>query len=143
MSDDRSSSDTPRSLPILGQPKDGSERASTGAKGPRPVAADRAAASRHPQEAPRLPDVGHVVAVSSGKGGVGKSTVATNLAAAWARAGHRVGLMDADIYGPDIPTMFGAHGKPRMADNQVIPMEAHGVKLMSIGFLIDEDTPAI
>jgi ATP-binding protein involved in chromosome partitioning len=84
-----------------------------------------------------------VIAVSSGKGGVGKSTVATNLAAAWARAGYRVGLMDADIYGPDIPTMFGAHEKPRMEDEQVIPVEAHGVKLMSLGFLVSDDTPAI
>lgn len=84
-----------------------------------------------------------MVAVSSGKGGVGKSTVSTNLAAAWAREGHRVGLMDADVYGPDIPTMFGLHEKPRMSGERVIPLEAHGVKLMSIGFLVDEDTPAI
>ncbi len=84
-----------------------------------------------------------MVGVSSGKGGVGKSTVSTNLAAAWANAGHSVGLLDADIYGPDIPTMFGVREKPKMADDQVIPIEAHGVKLMSIGFLVDEDTPAI
>jgi ATP-binding protein involved in chromosome partitioning len=85
-----------------------------------------------------------VIAVSSGKGGVGKSTVATNLAAALALKGHRVGLMDADIYGPDIPIMFGVYGKPRVTrDERVIPLEAHGVKLMSIGFLIEGDTPAI
>jgi ATP-binding protein involved in chromosome partitioning len=87
--------------------------------------------------------VRHVIAVSSGKGGVGKSTVSTNLAAAWAKAGLKVGLMDADIYGPDIPTMFGANEKPRMRDEQVIPVEKHGVKLMSLGFLVGEDTPAI
>jgi ATP-binding protein involved in chromosome partitioning len=104
---------------------------------------DRGAASRHPSEAPPLPGVKYVVGVSSGKGGVGKSTVSTNLAAAWARSGHRVGLLDADIYGPDIPTMFGVMEKPRIADQQVVPLEAHGVKLMSIGFLIDEDAPAI
>jgi len=75
--------------------------------------------------------------------GVGKSTVSTNLAAAWAKAGYRVGLLDADIYGPDIPTMFGVMEKPRATDEQVVPIEAHGVKLMSIGFLIDEDAPAI
>lgn len=86
----------------------------------------------------------HVIAVSSGKGGVGKSTVATNLAAALASKGHRVGLMDADVYGPDIPIMFGAYGKPRVTrDERVVPLEAHGVKLMSIGFLIEGDTPAI
>jgi len=84
-----------------------------------------------------------VIGVSSGKGGVGKSTVSTNLAAAWAKSGLRVGLLDADIYGPDIPTMFGVMEKPKIADQQVVPIEAHGVKLMSIGFLIDEDTPAI
>jgi ATP-binding protein involved in chromosome partitioning len=87
--------------------------------------------------------VRHVIAVSSGKGGVGKSTVATNLAAAWAGMGHRVGLLDADVYGPDIPTMFGVHDRPRMAGQQVVPLEAHGVKLMSIGFLLEEETPAI
>ena len=100
-------------------------------------------ASRHPRDAEPLAGVRHVIAVSSGKGGVGKSTISTNLAAAWAAAGHRVGLLDADIYGPDIPTMFGAFGKPRMKDERVIPLEAHGVKLMSLGFLVGEETPAV
>ena len=103
----------------------------------------REEASRHPRDAEPLAGVRHVIAVSSGKGGVGKSTISTNLAAAWAAAGYKVGLMDADIYGPDIPTMFGAYGKPRMKDDRVIPMEAHGVKLMSLGFLVGEDTPAV
>ncbi len=125
--------DSTRSLPVMGPPA---------AKAP-PRADDRAAASRHPSDAPPMPGVRHVVGVSSGKGGVGKSTVSTNLAASWALGGARVGLLDADIYGPDIPTMFGVHDKPRIVDNEVIPLEAHGVKLMSIGFLIEEDTPAI
>ncbi|HKK27034.1 MAG TPA: Mrp/NBP35 family ATP-binding protein [Gemmatimonadota bacterium] len=144
-----------RSLPIMGQGGGGhggghGESSPGGGRGPhgappgsRPADQDRAAASRHPREAPALESVRHVVAVSSGKGGVGKSTVATNLAAAWASMGHSVGLLDADVYGPDIPTMFGVHDRPRMADEEVIPLEAHGVKLMSIGFLVDEDTPAI
>ncbi|TFG66948.1 MAG: ATP-binding protein [Gemmatimonadales bacterium] len=103
----------------------------------------REEASRHPRDAEPLAGVRHVVAVSSGKGGVGKSTISTNLAAAWAAAGYKVGLMDADIYGPDIPTMFGAYEKPRMKDDRVIPVEAHGVKLMSLGFLVGEETPAV
>jgi len=124
-----------RSLPIMGA---GGAQPAAGAAPP-----DRGAASRHPAEAPPLAGVRHVIAVSSGKGGVGKSTVSSNLAAALAVVGHRVGLMDADIYGPDIPTMFGVHEKPRMAEDRVLPLEAHGVKLMSLGFLVDEDTPAI
>ncbi len=126
-----------RSLPVMAPP--GGDRTPP----PSPGRVSREEATRHPSEAEPLQGVKHVIAVSSGKGGVGKSTVATNLAAAWTRAGYRVGLMDADIYGPDIPTMFGAHEKPRMEDEQVIPVEAHGVKLMSLGFLVSDDTPAI
>ncbi len=97
-----------------------------------------------PPEPERLSGVRHVVAVSSGKGGVGKSTVAANLAAALAAGGSRVGLLDADVYGPDIPIMFGVHSRPRLThDERIVPLEAHGVKLMSLGFLVDEDMPAI
>ncbi len=110
---------------------------------PSPGQVSREEASRHPADAEPLPGVRHVIAVSSGKGGVGKSTVSTNLAAALAKDGFRVGLMDADIYGPDIPTMFGTAEKPRMEAEQVIPVQAHGVRLMSLGFLVSEDTPAI
>jgi ATP-binding protein involved in chromosome partitioning len=89
----------------------------------------------------------HVIAVSSGKGGVGKSTVAANLAAALAAAGRRVGLLDADVYGPDIPLMFGEKRKPRVSGDKgsekIVPLEAHGVKLMSLGFLLDDEQPAI
>ena len=88
-----------------------------------------------------------VVAVSSGKGGVGKSMVATNLAAAFAASGKRVGLLDADIYGPNIPLMFGAEGRPGVSgakgQEMIEPMEAHGVRLMSIGFLLEKEQPAI
>jgi ATP-binding protein involved in chromosome partitioning len=91
--------------------------------------------------------IAHVVAVSSGKGGVGKSTVAVNLAAALASADKRVGLLDADVYGPNIPLMFGEKRKPRVTgergSEKIVPLEAHGVKLMSLGFLLDEEQPAI
>ncbi|WP_420635382.1 Mrp/NBP35 family ATP-binding protein [Candidatus Palauibacter sp.] len=125
----------PRPLPIMDPaPK---------RPGPPPKADDREAARRHPSQAPPMAGVRRVVAVSSGKGGVGKSTISTNLAASWTRQGYRVGLLDADIYGPDIPTMFGIQQKPRIDGEEVVPLEAHGVKLMSIGFLIEEDAPAI
>jgi len=90
-----------------------------------------------------MPSLGKVLAISSGKGGVGKSTVAANLAAALARDGHRVALMDADIYGPNIPRMFGANAKPEVQGGKIQPLEAHGVKLMSLGFIVERDAPAI
>ena len=89
------------------------------------------------------PNLGRIIAVSSGKGGVGKSTVAVNLAVALAQKGARVGLMDADIYGPNIPRMMGVNEPPMVINERIIPLEAHGVKLISLGFLIDRDQPAI
>ncbi len=90
-----------------------------------------------------LPHLGTVLAISSGKGGVGKSTVSVNLAVALARAGHRVGLMDADIYGPNIPRMMGADQKPEVRGGKIQPLEAHGVKLMSLALIVERDAPAI
>jgi ATP-binding protein involved in chromosome partitioning len=91
-----------------------------------------------------VPDVANVVLVMSGKGGVGKSTVATNLTMALHRSGCRVGLLDADIYGPSIPTMLGVAGRPVSADGKSIePLERFGVKLMSIGFLLDDPRSAV
>lgn len=91
--------------------------------------------------------IGRIIAVSSGKGGVGKSTVAANLAVSLARAGHRVGLLDADVYGPDIPLMFGERRRPHVSGERgaekIVPLEAHGVQLMSIGFLLEDEQPAI
>ena len=89
------------------------------------------------------PNLGRVIAVSSGKGGVGKSTVAANVAVALVQAGHRVGVMDADIYGPNIPRMFGVFEKPPVTGGKIQPLEAHGVRLMSLGFLVERDAPAI
>ena len=89
------------------------------------------------------PNLGKVIAVSSGKGGVGKSTVAVNLAVALAAQGKRVGLMDADIYGPNIPRMMGVSGAPPVINEKIVPLEAHGVKLISLGMMIEPDQPAI
>lgn len=101
-----------------------------------------------PKPAARLrANFGRVVAVSSGKGGVGKSTVAVNLATALGAAGKRVGLLDADIYGPNVPTMLGEHRRPRVTgakgSEKIEPLEAHGILLMSLGLLLDEAQPAI
>jgi ATP-binding protein involved in chromosome partitioning len=91
-----------------------------------------------------MPNVKNIVAVSSGKGGVGKSTVAVNLALALAAEGARVGVLDADIYGPSQPTMLGIHGKPDSLDGKTMePLENHGVQAMSIGFLVDTDQPMV
>ena len=114
----------PRALPIM-QPE-------------RPAAARPSAPVPQP-----MPGLGRIIAISSGKGGVGKSTVATNLAISLARGGQRIGLMDADIYGPNIPRMMGVDEPPRVEHNRIIPLEAHGIKLMSIGFIVERDQPAI
>ncbi len=90
-----------------------------------------------------IQNLGVVIAVSSGKGGVGKSTVSANLAVHLARAGHQVGIMDADIYGPNIPRLFGADEKPAVREGKIVPIERHGVKLISLGFLVERDMPAI
>jgi ATP-binding protein involved in chromosome partitioning len=92
---------------------------------------------------PGIESVERFVAVASGKGGVGKTTVAVNLAVALARRGLNVGLLDADIYGPSVPTMLGLHVRPSTEEGMVEPPERFGLKVMSVGFLIDEDQPVI
>jgi ATP-binding protein involved in chromosome partitioning len=113
-----------RSLPVMGEQQQ----------------APRAPAAPQPVTYPQL---GRIIAVSSGKGGVGKSTVTTNLAIALAKMGYHVGLMDADIYGPNIPRMMGVDEAPPVQDDKIQPLVAHGVKLISLGFLIERDQPAI
>jgi ATP-binding protein involved in chromosome partitioning len=123
----------------------------TGAKQAAPAAAPQAGhghAHEHAhggagKPALLLPDVKAIVAVASGKGGVGKSTVAVNLAVALALAGHNVGLLDADIYGPSLPRMLGLSRRPEVKGDKLQPLEAWGVKCMSIGFLVEEETPMI
>lgn len=91
-------------------------------------------------------DIKHLIAIGSGKGGVGKSTIAANLALSLAKAGAKVGLCDIDMYGPSAPIIFGVNGAKVKADDKLkkfIPIEAYGIKIMSIGFLIDEETPVI
>lgn len=90
-----------------------------------------------------IPGVKHVIAVSSGKGGVGKSTVSVNLAVALALSGAKVGLLDADIYGPNIPMMMGVTKQPEQKDGKIVPAESHGVKLISMGFFVPEDTAVV
>jgi ATP-binding protein involved in chromosome partitioning len=115
------------------------------AEGRRPSAGGRGAQPGvpPPPTPQQQPELGRILAISSGKGGVGKSTVSANLAAALARAGHRVGLMDADIYGPNIPRMFGVDQRPEVQSGRIQPLQAHGVKLMSLGFIVERDAPAI
>jgi ATP-binding protein involved in chromosome partitioning len=117
------------------------ERAAPAAQRPEPHAhghGDRAGARA------LVPGVKAIIAVASGKGGVGKSTVASNLALALARQGHAVGLLDADIYGPSQPRMLGIRGRPTSADGKILePMQAYGIKVMSMGFLVAEETPMI
>jgi len=116
---------TSRTLPVMGQEPQ-SRRAAVPA--PTPVA---------------YPHLGNIIAISSGKGGVGKSTVAANLAVALAKQGARVGLMDADIYGPNIPRMMGINAPPPVENEKIIPLQAYGIKIMSLGFMIERDQPAI
>jgi ATP-binding protein involved in chromosome partitioning len=100
--------------------------------------------AKRPAPAQPIPGVDHVLAVASGKGGVGKSTVAVNLALAMAAEGVRVGILDADIYGPSLPTMMGLKGvQPVVVEKRIQPIEKYGVRVMSLGFLVEEDTPMV
>lgn len=124
------------------------ERASSPAGGQRGTGGLQPGSVPAPTPKPGLlSEVDHVIAVSSGKGGVGKSMVATNLAVSLAQEGLRVGLIDADIYGPNIPRMFGESRRPRVTGEKgsemIEPLQAHGVRLMSLGFLLEEEQPAI
>ncbi|HLE43332.1 MAG TPA: Mrp/NBP35 family ATP-binding protein [Methylomirabilota bacterium] len=113
-----------------------------GSSKPRPAAQHAHGAAGAEREV-LIPEVKHTVAVSSGKGGVGKSTVAVNLALALRESGASVGLVDADVYGPNIPLMMGARGRPGMFNDRIIPVQAYDVKIMSIGFFIKDGDPVV
>jgi len=102
----------------------------------------------HPGQQPAgpqpIPGVDTIIAVGSGKGGVGKTTLSVNLALALSKVGHKVGLLDADVYGPNVPLMLGASATPRVVgDNRIVPLDIHGLKVISVGFLNPGDKPLI
>ena len=122
-------------------------KAGSGGVAPNPAAAAGGRPAQAGQGAPKpkagVPGIQSIIAVASGKGGVGKSTTSVNLALALAALGKRVGILDADVYGPSIPRMLGVTGKPTAKGRTLSPMEGYGLKVMSMGFLVEEETPMI
>lgn len=117
---------------------------------PKPAAASPAPRQARPAQEetatskPGVPGIKHIIAVASGKGGVGKSTTTANLALAMAANGLKVGVLDADIYGPSVPRLFNVSGRPEQASGRVLkPLEGYGIKVMSMGFMVEEETPMI
>lgn len=138
---------TTPACPVKDLMKTQAERAVGGVPGVAQVTVNmtaRVAASRPVLgEKGMVPGVKNVLAVSSGKGGVGKSTVAVNLACALAGTGARVGILDADVYGPNVPLMLGVAGQPEVADKKILPFRRHGLQVMSMALLVAEDQPVI
>jgi len=133
---------TTSACPLKGQIEDDCRRAVSALAGVSEVRIETISRVRKPRdpsaERKALPGVGHVLAIGSGKGGVGKSTIAANLAVALAQTGAVVGLVDGDIYGPNLPRMLGVHRQPHTRDGKIVPVEAHGVRFMSMGLLVEQ-----
>lgn len=133
---------TTSACPLKGQIEDDCRRAVSGIAGVTEVVLKTTSRVRKPKDPTSdrqaLDGVAHVIAVGSGKGGVGKSTVATNLAIALAQTGAKVGLLDGDIYGPNLPRMMGVQRQPFQRDQKIVPLEAHGIHFMSMGLLVDQ-----
>ena len=136
---------TTPACPVKDQMRDQAVRLLSELPGVTKVDVQMTAEVRGPSGPPRTigKDIRHIVAVSSGKGGVGKSTVTVNLGVALAKTGARVGVLDCDVYGPDVPMMMGLEGEPQAVGNRLIPKERHGVKTMSIGYLLSDDQPVM
>ena len=136
---------TTPACPVKDQMKAEAEGLIRALPGVKDVAIEMTAEVRGPSGPPRqiAPNIRHFIAVSSGKGGVGKSTVTVNLAVALAKTGARVGVLDCDVYGPDVPMMMGLTGEPETVGKKLLPKERHGIKTMSIGYLLAEDKPVI
>lgn len=142
---------TTPACPLKDQIRGEAEAAVLAVPGVAEVGIEFTANTRRPAGIPEqtaIPGVANVVAVAAGKGGVGKSTVAANLAVALAQEGAKVGLLDADVFGPSLPLMFGVRGQPEAFQNEkgeamMVPLAGHGIKLISVGFLVDESQPVI
>src|SRR5438477_3087180 len=137
---------TTPACPVKEQLKQQSESVVSAIPGVRQVTAEVTSRVRNGTMTQRegIPGVSNTIAVGSGKGGVGKTTVAVNLALALARDGAQVGLLDADVYGPNVPLMMGSTARPQQSpDGKIVPIEAYGIKLISMGFFIDPDSPVI
>jgi ATP-binding protein involved in chromosome partitioning len=137
---------TTPACPLKTRLEESAKAAVAGVKGVKEVeirTASNVFATRDYQDAEMLKGVKNIIAVASGKGGVGKSTIAVNLAVALAASGAKVGILDADVYGPNIPLMMGVKSKPEVREEKVLPPVAHGVKVASLGFFYNEETPVI
>lgn len=137
---------TTPACPLRAQIREAARRAVAGLAGVRRVDVrldSKVTAQPGSRTAELLPGVKNVIAVASGKGGVGKSTIAVNLAAALSESGAQVGLLDADIYGPSLPRLMGVNDRPRAENGRIIPLEKGGIKLMSLGFMLPEDAAVI